>query len=137
DATEAVLDWYRAQGLDNFDVLYSSVDVQEGIGYRVIDQEVTLWIASLHLRKYTPKNPKPDVDTRQDVQAIVFPNYRTSGVTLGERRFNRAWEMFKLMVQRPITPLQPFYQYDKMTVLQDMPQELFEMCWWCRSPKDG
>ncbi|HSH84344.1 MAG TPA: hypothetical protein VK979_04205, partial [Guyparkeria sp.] len=103
--------------------------------YRVIDQEVTLWIASLHLRPYNGK--RKGVDSRRDVDVIVIPNYRTSGVTLGERRFDRAWEMFELMVRREITPVQPFYKYAKAEVLQDMPPELFEMCWWCRSPKAG
>lgn len=136
-ATDAILDWYQQQGLTQWERLNTAVDVRRDVGYRLVDQETILWIASVHLRPYDGEQNRGKQNPLSDVEHIVFAHhYEATAGTFGDSRFDRAWQMFELLVRRSITPINPMYHHDKQRMIRDMPRELLDRCWWCREPQN-
>lgn len=125
-AYRAVLDWLTAEGLTDWELLTTEVDLHGTPGYWLLDYEYLFWITGVHLR-----NRK-----RHDIKHVVVPSHRESRNTRG-RLFLRMVETMRRTAERPITHIEPMKRYDRPAILGDMPEELIRLCWWCRTPKDG
>jgi len=125
-AYRAILDWLTAQGLTDWTLLTTEVDLNGTAGYWLLDYEYLWWVAGIHLRNRN----------RRDVKHLVVPSHAESR-SVRDRTFRRMYETLSRTAERSITPIYPMARYDRPQIIGDMPSELVEMCWWCRSPRDG
>lgn len=125
-AYRAVLDWLTAQGLTDWTLLTTEIDWHGTPGYWFLDYEYLFWMAGVHLRNRS----------RHDIKHVVVPSHVESRNTKG-RIFRRMYETMSRTAERPLTPIEPMLRHDRPAIIGDMPPELVDLCWWCRSPKDG
>lgn len=131
-AVEDMLAWFRANGLGNFEFIRSSMDYGDirHINFDVISlaiftgtalrvpkyKSIKFIITSTSLEEYNYGNPTEEYWDRHN---------RKEGITrLAAYREDLEWV-------RPITHL------SKRDMLDEMPEGLSKLCWYCRRPKDG
>lgn len=126
-AYRAVLDWLTAQGLTDWTLLTTEFAPNGTPGYWLLDYEYLFWVAGIHLRNRT----------RRDIRHVVVPSHQESRRTFGDRTFDRIWQTLERTAERPIKGIEPMKRYDRPAIIGDMPPGLVELCWWCRTPKNG
>lgn len=125
-AYQAVLDWLTAQGLTDWTLLTTDVSFRSSVGYWFLDYEYLFWIAGVHLRNRN----------RHDIKHVVVPSHAESRNTQS-RLFRRMYETMSRTAERPIQAIHPMARYTRPQIIGDMPPDLVDLCWWCRTPKDG
>lgn len=127
-AVDNVLSWLRSQGLTNFKYIESRLDY--GTIHPIVwDSAVVGFFTGLVLtnRKY-------------ELKYIISPTPKDEVERLGaelERRRVKSSLVRKSISQKELEVLFPMVHLYKKDIIQEMPEELFRLCWYCRHPKNG
>lgn len=129
-ATARVLDWFRSQGLTNFEYVDSAAVLPPAPHMsRMRDPEVimamagTILRARKHIKRLAYWNIVGDTSTKYPNGKVI--KARTEMMYITARRRN-------IKIERPLQEM------TKTDILRDMPRELFELAFWCRFPlEDG
>ncbi len=129
-ATAKVLDWFRSQGLTNFEYIDSAAVLPPAPHMkRMRDPEIIMAMAGTilrarpHIKRLAYWNIVGDTSTRYPNGKVI--KARTQMMYICARRKN-------------ITIERPLQEMTKTEILRDMPAELFKLSFWCRFPlEDG
>jgi 7-cyano-7-deazaguanine synthase in queuosine biosynthesis len=119
-AVKNILKWLKGQGLDNFTYIESTFDYGN-MGYIIKDVEVCALFLGIIVRneKWT--------DLKQIVEAIYEPEKGT--------RHTRAKEILEIVgFNKEISVVYPLKNLSKADVIEMMPEDLLNLCWYCRKP---
>ncbi len=124
EATQKALEWVKGKGLDRFQYIETGIDFT-GITYAMWDlMLVGFWEGSI-LRTY------------KRINTLVITGSQT-GIEGGGARWRRITNVRKTVAQaiagRPLHWIMPNGQKSKGQVLQEIPQELRDITWFCRTP---
>jgi 7-cyano-7-deazaguanine synthase in queuosine biosynthesis len=120
EAVKKIISWFKANKLDNFTYLESSFDYGN-VGYIIKDVEVCSMFLGIIVRN------KKWVDLKRIVQSLYKPN--------GGERHERARKILDVVgYNKKLEVLYPLEKITKKDVINKMPKDLFELCWWCRKP---
>lgn len=129
-ATAKVLEWFRAQGLTNFEYIDSAAVLPPAPHMqRMRDPEIIMAMAGTilrarpHIKRLAYWNIVGDTSTKYPDGKVI--KARTRMMYTCARRRN-------IHIERPLQEM------TKSEILADMPRGLFELCFWCRFPlEDG
>lgn len=129
-ATARVLEWFRAQGLTNFEYIDSaSVLPPAPHMQRMRDPEIIMAMAGTilrarpHIKRLAYWNIVGDTSTKYPNGKVIKARTRMMYITARRRNIH---------IERPLQEM------TKSEILADMPRGLFELCFWCRFPlEDG
>lgn len=120
ESVDSILNWLDSQGLNNYFYLQNEFDYGNFTSV-IYDVEVCGFLSGIILR-----SPR-----WESVNNIVLPIYeKDSG------RENRRRQVTEITAKKSVEFYYPLYSLTKKEVIQLMPPELLEMCWFCREPKD-
>jgi hypothetical protein len=122
DATYSILKWLDKNGLDNYFYLESTFDYGS-IGYIIKDVEICGFHIGIILR-----NKKWD-----SVQDVILPIYEPEMAI----RQKRAVKLIELVSNKKLNLIYPIKNTTKKETIGKMPQELYELCWFCRKPENN
>jgi 7-cyano-7-deazaguanine synthase in queuosine biosynthesis len=127
-ATARVLDWFREQGLDNFEYIDSAVVLPPAPHLkRMRDPEIIMALTGTILR------------ARRHLKRVAYWNIIGDTSTEdpeGEATVARVEMMYICARRRNIEIERPLQEMTKSEVIRAMPRELFLLCFWCRSPQE-
>lgn len=129
-AAEAVVRWLHNHGLRHFDYLESSFDAT-GWGFVAHDSDILTCLSALLLTK----------PAHRGIEKIIVPMNKDELAELGEtfvaNRERRQALGELLSYRRKLEYLFPIATMTKLEIIRDMPSDLFERTWYCRTPRDG
>ena len=120
NSVKSILKWLTDNGLTNYIYLESGFDYGN-LGYIIKDVEVCGFFLGVIIRN---KN-------WTKIKQILMPIYKPEA---GERH-NRGQNIRKMVgFNKDIEIKFPIKHLEKIDVLKMIPKDLFELCWWCRTP---
>jgi 7-cyano-7-deazaguanine synthase in queuosine biosynthesis len=134
ESTLKTLEWLDKNGLTNYKYIESSVDLT-GIGERPLDGQVIALLTGTILQKYRKLEyiivsaPKDEYERLGGIINAQFDNF--SKIT----RLTRT-----SLLNKPNKKLEPIYMLKdtyKRDYIKQMPKELLNIAWSCRTPKNG
>ncbi len=121
EACDKILRWLDSQGLNNYFYIQNTFDY--GNMTEVIwDVEICGFLAGVLLR----------ADRWKNVDNILLTQYDRNT----EREMSRR-QILRTTARRNINFIYKLDTMTKQQVIEDMPKELFNICWYCRTPING
>ena len=141
NACDSILAYLRKEGLTNFE--YVETGMQKGtFQKRTLDIEMLSGMASVIVKAY------PEINTillpYSKEETADLDNHYKSGEDINTfnptHRYRKVNQVMELWTERKFDYL--FYREDggiisKQKMMEEMPEELFDMTWYCRRPKNG
>lgn len=125
-AVRHVATWLREHRLRAFSLLESSYD-HGNLGRLPYDVEVIGFLTGVVLR---------DPSRRNIGTVVVSANSSDASVTApNTSRIVRRRQLAEVMVGRKLNWWIPFAAMTKAQMVDELPAELLELCWWCRRPQ--
>lgn len=121
EAHQKVLEWFKARGLTDWTIQRMTVEPGR-LGYGHLDWDFFSWAAGMILRAPHLQ----DIDTIAAASCAEDPSRADT--------WARHAQIIEILARRKIRLIRPKKKYTKAEFLADMPPELFEICWYCRSP---
>lgn len=131
-AVDRMLGWFKANGLDNFE--YTESHFGWGtLPYKVRDVHIWAFIVGCIAAR------EPNITT-------VLQPWRADERPISEvRRGDPVMKLIRRIYReipyqvcgRYIEQAEPCLDKTREDFMREMPRELLEMCWWCRTPKNG
>jgi len=125
-AVEGVLRW----AADNYDTPFTYVETMFDYGPQIpagiTDVEVVAFMSSVIMR-----------NTSYGIQNLVI-SANAEDNTVGQTcpRHTRRMDMLRILVPRPINLLWPIKNKTKVQLLEEMPPDLVDLCWFCHRPDE-
>lgn len=135
-AVQRILEWLDSQGLSNYELLETWVDIRQ-LGVRPIDHQIVAFMTGTLLL-----NPK-----YKNLKYVLLPTPKDEIERLGMRVLERIWSDGRAIrdairiTMRPIRKpalqtLQPVKNMYKWQMIMEMPEELFDRTFYCRTPTE-
>lgn len=134
-AVKDVLNWLSENGMDNYEYIETTVDIRE-LGVKPVDHQMIAFLTGIILL-----NPK-----YKTIKYSILSTPKDEPERLG-KSINRIWQdaaeirrMPSLTVNkkpRDIKVVQPIKDKYKSELIAELPQELLELYFSCRTPKQG
>lgn len=126
EAVKKVLAYFNDKGLTNYEYIETTLDIQK-IRPKMWDSSLLATMTAFIMRAY------PDIkfllnNTPKD------EHIRLSGGALTQM-FQRASIIRNAITQQPIKIIPVLDHMMKSEIIKDMPEELLDLCWYCRTPK--
>lgn len=121
ESVDKILKWLDNQGLNNYYYLQNDFDYGNFTSY-IYDVEVCGFFTGLILRS----------DRWENVTDILLPIYDNK-----TGREERRRKIGEILSKKSLNYIYPLSGLSKKQVMQELPQELLDMCWYCREPNDG
>lgn len=131
-AVERILKWMRGRGLTRFRCTESSFDYGST---RYVVKDHNIWALWIGILLADPRN--------RGIRRVIRPDHWDSlpggpdcaGMRRAHRRYERiSWEVCE---RDDIEWEHPIQHMRKAEVVQAMPPDLLELCWYCRRPTPG
>ena len=127
EAVKKVLAYFNQHGLTNYEYVETTLDIQT-FRPRMWDSSLLATLTAFLIRAY------PDIkfilnNTPKD------EHIRLSGGTLTQM-FQRSAIIRNAITQQPVKIIEMVSHMMKSDIIKDMPEDLFELCWYCRTPKE-
>lgn len=127
EAVKKVLAYFNQHGLTNYEYVETILDIQT-FKPKMWDSSLLATITAFLMRAY------PDIkfilnNTPKD------EHIRLSGGRLLQRT-QRATTIRNAITSRPLKVIPMLDAIMKSEIIKDMPEDLFELCWYCRTPKN-
>jgi len=131
-AVERILKWMRGRGLTRFRYTESSFDYGST---RYVVKDHNIWALWIGILLADPRN--------RGIRRVIRPDHWDSlpggpdcaGMRRAHRRYERiSWEVCE---RDDIEWEHPIQHMRKAEVVQAMPPDLLELCWYCRRPTPG
>jgi 7-cyano-7-deazaguanine synthase in queuosine biosynthesis len=123
-AVKSILKWLTDNGITNYIYLESGFDYGN-LGFIIKDVEVCGFFLGVIIRnnKWTK------------IKEILMPIYKPEA----GKRHTRAQNIRKMVGfnKKYIEVKFPIKHLEKVDVLKMIPKDLFELCWWCRTPVES
>lgn len=130
-AVDAVVEWLHKRGMTNFTVLKSDFAFGS-VGCCVRDTELVSMFAGIVL------NSRHGRSVHQLIQTTPLDEYERLGASAIAGITERRQLLATNLARRPVRLFNPLRRMRKVDVIANIPKELFELCWYCRSPQpDG
>lgn len=131
-AVQDILEWMRGQGLSNFRFTESSFDYGT---LRYIVKDHCIWGLMIGIILANPRNKGVTKVIRTDHADSLPSGPNGIGMQKAHRRYrNIAWEACE---RDDIEWEHPIGHMTKAEVIRATPPDLLNLCWWCRTPKNG
>lgn len=118
-AVDKILKWLDSKGLNNYFYLENSFDYGNFTS-SLYDVELCGFLAGVIL--YSPR--------WKSVTKMIHSIYDHESDREGKRK-----KLMQIASERDIESIYPLKDKKKWQVIKEMPQELLELCWYCRTPK--
>ncbi len=122
NAVYKILEYLKSKNLTNFIYIENYVDYGR-LGIPIKDVELCGFFASMILR----------VKKWRFIKEILLPIYDPH-----TQRESRRLEIMKIIGVSPSTKiLYPLENKLKSDIIKEMPEDLYNLCWYCRKPQNG
>jgi hypothetical protein len=121
EAVDKILKWFDSKGLNNYFYLENTFDYGNFTSC-IYDVELCGFLAGVIL--YSPR--------WGSVTKMIHSIYESES----ERETKRK-RLMQITCERTIESFYPLKNKEKWQVINEMPQELLELCWFCRTPNSG
>lgn len=118
EAVDKILKWLDSQNLKNYFYLQNTFDYGN-LTSLVFDVEVCGFLAGIILRS----------SRWQSTNNVIMSIYDADSDRESRRR-----EVMQITALKELNVFYPLYGLTKTDLIEEMPDELFNLCWWCRVP---
>lgn len=132
ESVQNIISWCKSQGLPEFEFVFNEFDYGS-VGWCVNDIEIIGFMNGILLRQTAAYNLR-DKDYSNISKIIVSSNVGDVGSIGYEHRSKLRKDITQLVAMRPIEFVSPMKDMQKLDILLECPQELIDLCYWCRVP---
>jgi len=129
-AVSNILQWLSENNLNNFKFVESQFDYKS-LGNIIRDVELLSFLTAVICQ-----NP-----AHQTISEVILSVNKDEKNRYTNKFYNdeliRREKLVKLIAKRYIKFKFPICEMTKTDIIQEMPKELFDLCWYCRRPKNG
>lgn len=118
-AVDRILKWLDSKGLNNYFYVENGFDYGNFTS-SVYDVELCGFLAGVIL--YSPR--------WASVKNMIHSIY-----DYDSKREHKRKELMRITSQRDVESIYPLKNKEKWQVIMEMPEELLQLCWYCRNPK--
>lgn len=131
-AIQDIREWFTKKGYPEFEFVYSSFDYGT-VGWNGNDIEIVGFVNGMMLRKTASYNLRGR-DYSNITKIVVSVNADdVSSFGYLHRSTSRKFLTNKL-AERLLDYVEPIKDRRKLEILLDMPEDLLDLCYWCRCP---
>lgn len=141
-ATEDVLNWLHGQNLKNFKYVETEF-AKKGIKGQLYDLEIVYFMAGLVLKGHRNigtvlmSRCKEELFSNKGLhQHMKKPGGDLNNFVVPDNRVSIAMQTAQLIARRRVKFISPYQHMPKADMVTELPQQLFDLTWYCRRPRN-